>query len=59
MSMDNINSLCQIVKRHPSIEILGLCKCKGEDANGYEMMKQVMLLEKQSSILLIYRKIVF
>jgi len=46
MSMDNINQLCEIVKKHPSIEILGLCKCKGEDANGYEMTKQVITAGK-------------
>ena len=42
MSMVDVDCLCQIVKDHPSIEILGLSGCKGADANGYEMMKQIM-----------------
>ena len=42
MSMEDINRLCQIVKDHSSIKILGLSGCKGEDVDGYEMLKQSM-----------------
>ena len=42
MNINHITILCQIVKDHPSINALGLSGCKGADANGYEMMKQIM-----------------
>ena len=41
-SMDDINKLCKILKEHPSIEILALSGCSGEDINGYEMLQLVM-----------------
>jgi len=42
LSMENINRLCQIVKDHPSIKILGLCGYKDEDMDGYTMLMQIM-----------------
>jgi len=41
-NMNDINKLCKIVKVHPTIECLALASCKGEDINGYEMLKTVM-----------------
>jgi len=41
-SMKDIERLCQIVRRHPSLRILTLCNCKGVDINGYEMLKIIM-----------------
>jgi len=41
-SDNDLNKLCEIVKEHPSIESLVLARCKGEDINGYEMLKTIM-----------------
>ena len=41
-SMDNINTLCKVVKDHPSINHLKLDNSKGEDINGYEMLHLVV-----------------
>ena len=42
MNKQDINQLCQIVKKHPSIEILGLCGCIDEDMDGHKMLKQII-----------------
>ena len=43
LSMNNIQHLCEIVSLHSSVKILALCDCVGEDINGYEILKSVML----------------
>ena len=40
--MDDINKLCKIIISHPSFEHLGFGRCKGDDINGYEMLKTIM-----------------
>jgi len=46
-NMDDINKLCRIIKQHSSIEILHLNGCRGEDIDGYEMLKTVMNAGKE------------
>ena len=41
-NMDDINKLCESIEQHPSVQILGLNGCKGEDINGCEMLKKVI-----------------
>ena len=41
-SMEDMNKLCKIVKRHPSIDSLALDNCKGDGIDGYEMLKMIM-----------------
>ena len=42
MSMQDITRLCNIVKEHPSINILGLGNCLEAEVNGYEVLQKVM-----------------
>ena len=42
MGRDDIQRLCHIVERHPSIEVLTLDECKGDDISGYEMLRMIM-----------------
>ena len=42
MKMKDIKRLCEIVKYHPSIELLSLNHCIGADINGFEMLKQII-----------------
>ena len=39
---DDVHRLCEIVKEHPSIELLNLDGCCGEGINGYNMLCSVM-----------------
>ena len=41
-SMKDIERCSEIVKDHPSIERLTLYECKGDDVQGYEMLKLIM-----------------
>ena len=41
-NMEQIRQLCQIVKEHPSIEVLSLDSCRGEEIDGHEMLQLIM-----------------
>jgi len=41
-NIEDVKRLCEVVKRHPSVDTLELLQCKGEDIDGYEMLKMIM-----------------
>jgi len=42
IGVDNVKRLCEIINEHSSLDQLFLDECKGEDVNGYEMLKMIM-----------------
>jgi len=38
----DVKILCNITRFHPSIKLLHLIGCRGDDINGYEMLKMIM-----------------
>ena len=42
MNHMNIKRLCEVIQTHSSIKLVGFPRCKGEDIDGYEMLKMIM-----------------
>ena len=45
-NMKDVTQFCHIVEEHPSIEIVSLDGCRGEQVDGYEMLQLIMTAGK-------------